>query len=94
MNGYGKIWAVKFAEPATGAGIGIFYYRSGSFILFKNFGRTESNTDAATLAPVFKNLLNKELFALLVKLLFCFPVAVRILFRVRWRIAFLFSFRH
>ena len=83
MYGYGKVWAVKFAEPAAVTGVGILDYRNACFTLLKNLGRTESYADGAGLAPVFKNLLNKELFALFFKILFYFPIVVRIVFRVR-----------
>jgi hypothetical protein len=72
MNGYGKIRAVIFTELAAGTGIGIFYYGSACFALFENLFRTEGNTYATTLAPVFENFLNKELFALFFKILFWF----------------------
>lgn len=77
MDGYGKIRAVKFTEPATVTGIWIFYVRHAAIIFFKNIGRTEGNADTAGLAPVGKYFLNKEFLPLLFKVLFCFPVPVR-----------------
>ena len=94
MYGYGKIRAVKFAEPAAGTGIRVLYDRFALPAFFKHIGRTESATDTAFLAPVLENFLRKKFFSFFVKLLFYFPVIVRRFFLIRCGIAFLFSFGH
>ena len=76
MDGYGKIRAVEFTEPAAGAGIWILYDRPALFVLVKHVGRAEGDTYTAGLAPVLENLLGEKFFPFTIKLFLGFPVVV------------------